>query len=158
MAVNGLYIQKIGGVDEIMREVRRLRGPSRVVKAGFLAGATNPKSGLPEAAIAAYNEFGRPSKGQPPRPFMDQTYQMQHQTWFRILNDDAVLFEKREQHLKRLGRVMAEDIQARIGAFTSPELAESTIRQKGSPKPLIRDGDMMRAVDSEVVDRFGAKK
>ena len=53
--------------------------------------------------------------------------------------------------LARMGERIAGQLTKSIRDFSTPENAASTIRKKGFNDPLIDKGDMVRAVDSEVV-------
>jgi hypothetical protein len=55
-----------------------------------------------------------------------------------------------EQLLRRLGVYLAGGMRKRIAEGIPPENADSTIRQKGSSKPLIDSGQFRTAIDSKV--------
>jgi hypothetical protein len=52
--------------------------------------------------------------------------------------------------LGQMGEEMKGELQASIQSWSDPPNAKSTVAKKGFNKPLIEDGTMMRAVDSEV--------
>jgi hypothetical protein len=110
-------------------------GPS--VQIGFLEGSRYPDgTSIPE--IAFYNEFGVPSRKQPPRPFFRRMIKAKAPTWgadmAKVLKaagyDVAVT-------LGRLGELIKGQLQQSIHDLVEPALAPSTIRAKGFDKPLI---------------------
>lgn len=142
------------GGDALRRHLeniaKRLDGKQEV-RVGFLEGATYP-DGTPVATVAAANEFGRPDKGQPPRPFFRQMIEENSPNWGRQIGkllkanggDSAAA-------LDAMGSVIKGQLQRSINQFTSPPLAPSTIERKGFDKPLIETAHMLRSVDYEVV-------
>lgn len=121
------------------------------VKVGFLSGATYP-DGTSVALVAAVNEFGAPSRGQPPRPFFRIMLAEKRATWpdaianlMRANNNDV------PKVLDLAGQAIAGQLRASIVAFDSPALAASTIARKGSAKPLVDTGHMLNSIDHEVV-------
>jgi hypothetical protein len=54
--------------EAAMEDLARRLGRPATLKVGFLENATYP-DGKPVAMIAAINEYGAPSRGQPARPF-----------------------------------------------------------------------------------------
>lgn len=146
------------GGDALRRRLeniaKRLDGKQEV-RVGFLEGATYP-DGTPVATVAAANEFGRPDKGQPPRPFFRQMIEENSPNWGRQIGkllkanggDSAAA-------LDAMGSVIKGQLQRSINQFTSPPLAPSTIAAKGFDKPLIETAHMLRSVDYEVVGNGG---
>lgn len=146
------------GGDALKRRLaniaKRLDGKQEV-RVGFLEGATYP-DGTPVATVAAANEFGRPDKGQPPRPFFRQMIEENSPNWGRQIGrllkanggDSAAA-------LDAMGSVIKGQLQRSINQFTSPPLAPSTIAAKGFDKPLIETAHMLRSVDYEVVGNGG---
>ena len=126
-----------------------------------LAGALRSRSalwrGVPpltEISIperAALNEFGVPSRGQPPRPFFRNMVASKSPEW-----PDAIggLLLKNDFDAARALEVAGEAIKAQlqqsITDLTSPALARSTVDRKGFDKPLVEHGDMLNAVEFEV--------
>ncbi len=120
------------------------------VKVGFLAGSTYP-DGTSVPMIAAINEFGAPSRGQPPRPFFRSMVREKSASWGPALG--ALLkANDMDAHkaLELAGEGIKGQLQASIVALTSPPLAASTIARKGNSKPLIETGHMLASVGVEV--------
>lgn len=124
------------------------RTPS--VKVGFLEGARYP-DGTSVAMVATVNEFGAPSRGQPPRPFFRNMVTAKRDTWGDALakqmtaTDDNVAVA-----LDRMGQGIKGQLQQSIRDLTEPPLAASTVRAKGFSKPLIDTSVMLKSVDYEV--------
>jgi hypothetical protein len=126
---------------------------AQVVRVGFLEGAKYP-DGKPVAMIAAINEFGAPSRGQPPRPFFRRMIASHKGEWPDAIkgllkaNDyDA------ERTLDQAGAAVAGQLRQSITDLVDPPLAPSTIRAKGFDKPLIHHSIMLNSVDHEVKKR-----
>ena len=144
-------------LDSAMRELAAKVEKPASVKVGFLSGATYP-AGTPVAMIAAINEFGAPSRGQPPRPFMRNAVAKYSKEWpaavagfLKSNGYDAA------RALDLLGAEIAGQVRQSIVDLVSPPLAESTIRAKGFDKPLIgggpTGGHMLGSVNHEVVEK-----
>ncbi len=122
------------------------------VKVGFLENATYP-DGTPVAAVAAFNEFGVPSHGQPPRPFFRQMIAEKSPTWSAgvalqlRLNGNNV-----HKTLDIVGQGIKGQLQQSITDLTDPPLKPSTVKAKGFNKPLVDSGHMLASADYEVVD------
>jgi hypothetical protein len=54
--------------------------------------------------------------------------------------------------LMQMGEVIAGELRASILAVTAPALAASTVKAKGSDKPLVASGHMLNSVDYEITD------
>lgn len=123
------------------------------VRVGFLEKAKYP-DGKPVAMIAAINEFGAPSRGQPPRPFFRNAIAKHKGEWPGAIagllraNDYDVA-----KALDLTGYAIAGQIRQSIIDLTDPSLAPSTVRKKGFDKPLIETGTMLNSIDHEVVEK-----
>lgn len=120
------------------------------VRVGFLEGATYP-DGKSVAMVAALNEFGVPSRGQPPRPFFRNMVAAKSKEWpaaiaglLRDNNYDAL------RALQLTGEAIAGQLRQSITDLVAPPLAPSTIARKGFDKPLIDTGHMLNSVSYEV--------
>jgi hypothetical protein len=121
------------------------------VKVGFLAGATYP-DGTSVPLVAAVNEFGAPSRGQPPRPFFRNMIATYQRTWGAAV---ANLMAKNSNNvaltLDLAGQGIAGQLRQSITDLVDPPLAASTVARKGFDKPLIHTSHMLNSVDHEVV-------
>ena len=97
------------------------------VSVGFMEGATYP-DGTPVAAVAFWNEYGKPEQNQPPRPFFRQMIADQSGTWAGKM---AKLAKVTDYDAPRVLAMMGEDIggelRKSINEFTTPALAPSTV-------------------------------
>lgn len=133
-----------------MRELAGKLARPGTVRVGFLAKAKYP-DGTPVAMIAAINEYGRPSVGQPPRPFFRRMIAAKQGEWpsaiaglLKANGLDAM------RALDLAGAAIAGQLRESIRDLTDPPLAASTIRRKGFDKPLVDTGHMLNSVDHEV--------
>jgi len=118
------------------------------VHVGFLEGATYP-DGTPVAAVAYWDEFGASG---PPRPFFRNMIAQESPTWGPKLKG-ALQFTGNDG--EKALRIVGDNIQGAliqsINDFTTPALAESTIKRKGFDKPLIDSAVMVNSTGVEVV-------
>lgn len=111
------------------------------------------EGGISLAQIAADNEFG--TKKIPARPFMSTSFdenksqinQAIQGQYSKILNGTA----KTYQSLSLIGLYVKSLIQRKINAITFPPNSPKTIAAKGSSKPLIDFGQMLRGIREMVV-------
>jgi hypothetical protein len=122
---------------------KALKGPKRV-KVGFPASKAS-KSNI-EKAI--WGEFG--TRTIPERPFMRNAMRNNRRKYRQALLLSArklILAETTSAIvLNKLGILAQGDIQHEITVLTTPPNAASTIKRKGSSKPLIDTGEMRQAV------------
>lgn len=140
------------GSAKLQRKLAEIAAKVRggTLRVGFLEGATYP-DGTPVAMVAAINEFGAPSRGQPPRPFMRIAVAAGEKHWGRDLGKVLkVTGYDADASLALMGERIKSEIQQSIVDFQSPALAESTAKAKGSDKPLIDTGHMLNSVDYDV--------
>jgi hypothetical protein len=138
----------LSGGDKIQKALadiaKRMGGGE--VSIGFMAGATYP-DGTPVAAVAFWNEYGKPETGQPPRPFFRRMISDQSPGWADKMARAA---KATDYDGPKVLALMGEDIRGAlvqsINDFQSPALAASTIKAKGFSKPLISSGHMRDSV------------
>ena len=139
-------------IEAYLADLSRRLGSGRTLKVGFLSGATYP-DGTPVALVAAVQNFGAPSRGIPPRPFLDQVKAAHENEWPVQL---AKLIEAGDDPvtaLGKMGEIMKGQIQQSIRDTDSPPLKPATVRRKGFDKPLIDTGHMLNSVDYAVEER-----
>ena len=133
-------------LDEIAKKLKK----GGTVRVGFLEGGTYP-DGTSIPLVAAINEFGAPSRGQPPRPFFRRMIAAKSGEWpdaiaaLLVVNDYDVA-----RVLEITGIKIGEQLQQSIKDLVEPPLAESTIARKGFSKPLIDSTTMLNSVGHEV--------
>ena len=137
-------------LEAALRDLSRKVAKPASVKVGFLAKSTYP-DGTPVAMIAAINEYGAPSRGQPPRPFFRRMIAAKQGEWPVAV---AGLLKANDLDAARAldlaGAAIAGQLRQSIRDLTDPPLAASTIRRKGFEKPLIDRGHMLNSVDHEM--------
>lgn len=133
-----------------LSQIGQQLGRGGTVRVGFFAGASYP-DGTPVPLVAAINEFGAPSRGQPPRPFFRNMVAKEGPGWpaavaanLRANNYDA------QVSLDQIGQAIAGQLQQSIVDLQDPPLKASTVRRKGFTKPLIDTGVMLQSVGYEV--------
>jgi len=121
-----------------------------VVRIGFLENAKYP-DGKSVAMIAAINEWGAPSRGQPPRPFFRSMIAKRRGEWPGAV---AGLLKANNYDVKKTlqltGEAVSGQLRQSIIDTNSPPLAPSTIAKKGHSKPLIDTSHMINSIDYEV--------
>ncbi|KAB0676016.1 HK97-gp10 family putative phage morphogenesis protein [Aureimonas leprariae] len=144
-----------GKLKAALRALHALgRGP-RQVKVGFPAGKANSDI----VARATFNEFG--TRTIPERPFMRNAMRANWEKYRKAMEAAAREIvdvakgggspaASTRKVLGRLGALAQGDIQSEITSLSSPPNAPSTVRQKGSSKPLIDTGEMRSKVTWKV--------
>lgn len=118
-------------------------------------GAAEHDGGVTLAEIASFHEYGL---GVPRRSFIadwEDENRDRHKAQLRAMAK-AVIDGKLpsvENALERLGLLYVGEIQRRIAQGIAPELAESTVKKKGSSVPLIDTGQLRSAILSKVTKR-----
>ncbi|KRN75676.1 hypothetical protein IV73_GL000170 [Weissella kandleri] len=126
-------------LNEIISRMKSVEG--KKVEAGVFGGFAEKK--------AMWNEYGT-SRGIPARPFLRNSQYEHESEWSRQVGRDMVevfrgSISGQAVGLK-LGQKMADDIKATIDAGNFAALSASTIRRKGSSRPLIDTGDMRASI------------
>lgn len=138
------------GADSLMRkleEIAKKMGGGEVA-VGFMENATYP-DGTPVAAVAYWNEFGKP--GQPARPFFRQMIASESPKWaYKMSKLAKATGYDGDKVLALMGEDVKGSLQQSINDFQTPGLAASTIVQKGFAKPLIDTAHMLNSISYEV--------
>ncbi len=131
-----------------LSDLARKFGKEGSVRVGFLAGATYP-DGTSVPLVASINEFGAPSRGQPPRPFFRNMIAKHKDEWPEAI---AKLLEHNDvpTALRLVGEGIAGQLRQSIVDITEPPLAPSTVKAKGSSKLLVDTGHMLNSISYEV--------
>lgn len=133
-----------------MREMASMLERPAFVRVGFLENATYPSS-LSVPMIAAINEFGAPSRGQPPRPFFRRMIAAKSSEWPEAIGNLLVANNYDvELTMAQVGEAISGQLRQSIVDLVDPPLAPSTIKRKGHAKPLIDTGHMLQSVSYEV--------
>ena len=144
-------VVELRGREEAMRKlnaiISRLGGGS--LKVGFMSG--DYPSGTPVAAVAFWNEFGVPSRNQPPRPFFRRMISRESPHWgartarlARSFNYDG------NKVLNALGEDIKGALSESIATLSSPPISPKTAARKGSNKPLVDTAQMLNSATFKV--------
>lgn len=99
------------------------------------------------AEIAMFNELG--TENSPPRPFLRMTVDENKEKINQFVETQTKRIAQgasAEQCMKQMGAFGVSLVQEKIGNGTFTPLKESTIKAKGSDKPLIDTGQMRQSV------------
>lgn len=99
------------------------------------------------AEIAMFNELG--TSTSPPRPFLRMTVDENKDKINQFVETQTKRIAQgasAEQCLKQMGAFGVSLVQEKIGNGTFEPNAESTVKAKGSDKPLIDTGQMRQSV------------
>ena len=137
-------IDMLSGSDNVMAYlndmIKKMGGGN--VEVGFSNGATYPDGAL-VAGVAYENEFGVPSRNQPPRPFFRNMIAKESPTWGATM---AKLMKSQKYNGNQVLGLMGEDIAGALVQsiidFKDPGNAPRTIAEKGFDDPLVDTGDM----------------
>ena len=125
------------------------------VQVGF-QGDQTAEDGTSLAEVAAYNEFG--SSDTPARPFMKQSFE-DHEDELKAacerVNATIASGGSVEQALNALGVTVKGLVQTEIVDGDFAENAPSTIKKKGSDRPLVDTGTMRQSVNYAIKRRGG---
>ncbi len=139
------------GWQEIQRELAELKKIG--VKVGITEANNTSEDGANIAEYAAYNEEG--TEHIPSRPFIrswvdnnqEQINKVMDSAFNRIVKGQWTA----EDAMKRIGEFGASGIKKNIAKGSFEPNAESTIKRKGSSRPLIDTGTLRNSIRYEVV-------
>jgi len=159
---NNIAVNGCQDIDRGMKEIReQIAALSKLqVKVGIIEGS-GEVDGTDIAQYAAYNEFGVPGKKKkwniPPRPFIrgwiennqDKIKAMQDRLYKKVSEGKM----SADEAIKKLGQYAQDGIKRYIRNGEFEPNAESTVRRKGSSRPLIDTGTMRNSVRYEVLGK-----
>lgn len=161
--LNTKFVDK--GFKDVQKTIKQMKDVA-YIKIGILS--EDGEKGYPEgdlnlAGVAAVNEFGTTRAGAgnnttiPPRPFIRSTMEEKKQYFSDITYQALVRISSVGadpiRELNKIGLVIAEAIKSKITAIRTPPNAPSTIKGKGSSKPLIDTGRMRASIRHQVVEK-----
>ena len=115
------------------------------------------EDGTPVAAVAAYNEFGTPS-----RSFFRTTISAEKKSWAGIIRDGSKLVITGQMDLadvmEGVGLQASGDIRKKIASITQPPLKPATLKARErrgntSTKPLVDKRIMINSVNHIVEEK-----
>ena len=170
----------ITGGEKLLAQLREMTeqvGKPITLRVGFLEGATYPDKskdrlreiyrkrdqklndkplkgavgGVSVAMVAAINEFGAPSRSQPPRPFFRTMIAEKKGSWAENVKALLLFHEYNgKKVLQLMGEEISADLRDSIRDFSDPPLKPSTFKAKGFDKPLIDTAHMLHSVAYDV--------
>lgn len=145
MTADGRKLQKM------LKDLARLQ-----VRIGYQAGKASEEDGTDICDVAAWNELG--TSNAPARPFLRQSvdnHESEINAFLQSKRKDLVRGVGAEQILKDIGIFQKDLIQGEITDGSFVPNAASTIRKKGSSKPLIDSGKMRQLVNYQITEKGG---
>lgn len=118
------------------------------VRVGFQRGKAQEEDGTDICDVAAFNELG--TDHIPARPFIRQSVDDNESKINSFLKEEVKDFaqgKSAEQILKEIGIFQKDLMQDKITSGSFAPNAESTIKKKGSSKPLVDTGRMQQSVN-----------
>lgn len=131
---------QVDGDDGIKEMIARLKAAdNQTVSAGLFGGFAAQK--------AMWNEYGT-QRGIPARPFLRNTLYSQGAAWAAFVKPifESIMNGNDIKIASALGPKMVNSIKQTIDGGGFAGLAPSTIKHKGSSKPLIETGDMYGSI------------
>lgn len=118
------------------------------VRVGFQRGEATEEDGTDVCDVAAWNELG--TVNMPSRPFLRKSVDENAgkiNNFLQSTKADLLRGVSAEQVLKEIGMFQKDLIQEKITEGSYAPNAASTIKRKGSSKPLIDTGRMRQSVN-----------
>lgn len=143
-----MAVQITGNLAQAKALIERLRADKeKAVYVGFPAEFDEPVEGAGNfnlASLAAVLEFG--NEHIPSRPFLRQTLSENQEKYTALFTQLFKQGLQIERIYEQLALVAQGDVQLNIARGNWAPNAKSTIKQKGSSKPLIDTGKMRQSV------------
>ena len=143
-----MAVQISGNLAQAKALIERLRADKdKAVYVGFPAEFDKPVEGAENfnlASLAAVLEFG--NERIPSRPFLRQTLSENQEKYTVLFTQLFKQGLQIERIYEQLALVAQGDVQLNIARGNWAPNAKSTIKQKGSSKPLIDTGKMRQSV------------
>ena len=137
-------VKRVGSLSAALSKYKDMNASVRV---GVLENATYP-DGTPVAMVAFWNEYG--TRTSPVRAFFRTTVSEQKKNWVLSVQNLMKIHNDPKQVMGLIGVHMQEQIVQSINTWSDPPNSAYTIAKKGSSKPLIETGVLMRSIKSEV--------
>lgn len=137
-------VKRVGSLSAALSKYKDMNASVRV---GVLENATYP-DGTPVAMVAFWNEYG--TRTSPVRAFFRTTVSENKKNWVLSVQNLMKMHNDPKRVMGLIGVHMQEQIVQSINTWSDPPNSAYTIAKKGSSKPLIWSGQMMRSIKSEV--------
>lgn len=147
-----------GGLHGLQNRFIEWKNNGAVVKVGLPKGSgTHGPSGKAVVELGAIHEFGSSDGRIPERSFLRGTMKKKrkaHNEIIRKLARSITLGKGTpENALNKLGARVSADVKETIANGVQPPNAPSTVRRKGSSKPLVDTGALRQAITWQVVSK-----
>ena len=139
-------VKRVGSLSAALSKYKEMNASVRV---GVLENATYP-DGTPVAMVAFWNEYG--TRTSPVRAFFRTTVSENKKNWVLSVQNLMKIHNDPKRVMGLIGVHMQEQIVQSINTWSDPPNSAYTIAKKGSSKPLIETGVLMRSIKSEVGD------
>ena len=144
---------------QALKDVQKGLSKAGYVKVGVLGNeASRGEEGINNAELGAVQEFGSASKNIPPRSFLRAPLEGDKKQIIKALQSKAVkkaIEEGNAEAALELVGIAAEGVVdeafATSGGGTWAANKPSTVRKKGSSRPLVDTGELRRSITSEVI-------
>lgn len=137
-------VKRVGSLSAALSKYKDMNASVRV---GVLENATYP-DGTPVAMVAFWNEYG--TRTSPVRAFFRTTVSENKKNWVLSVQNLMKIHNDPKRVMGLIGVHMQEQIVQSINTWSDPPNSAYTIAKKGSSKPLIETGVLMRSIKSEV--------
>ena len=137
-------VKRVGSLSAALSKYKDMNASVRV---GVLENATYP-DGTPVAMVAFWNEYG--TRTSPVRAVFRTTVSENKKNWVLSVQNLMKIHKDPKQVMGLIGVHMQEQIVQSINTWSDPPNSAYTIAKKGSDKPLVERGIMMRSIKSEV--------
>ena len=137
-------MKKVGSLSAALSKYKDMNASVRV---GVLENATYP-DGTPVAMVAFWNEYG--TRTSPVRAFFRTIVSENKKNWVLSVQNLMKIHNDPKRVMGLIGVHMQEQIVQSINTWSDPPNSAYTIAKKGSSKPLIETGVLMRSIKSEV--------
>ena len=139
-------VKRVGSLSAALSKYKDMNASVRV---GVLENATYP-DGTPVAMVAFWNEYG--TRTSPVRAFFRTTVSENKKNWVLSVQNLMKMHNNPQQVMGLIGVNIQEQLVHSINTWSDPPNSAYTIAKKGSSKPLIETGVLMRSIKSEVGD------
>lgn len=143
-------------LDKILKQVAKIA--KRSVLVGIPEGSERSDGEISNAALAYIHELGAPAANIPARPFMAPGIEdAKERITAQLEKGSKALMEgnahKADQALNAAGLIAVNSIKNKISDGDFAPLKDSTIKRKGSDRPLLDSGQMRNSITYLVVNR-----
>lgn len=140
----------------LRRIIERMAGLNQQVEVGVPKGAMHG-GGISMSLLANIHTYGSFSRGIPARPFLQPALQENQDKYIKYLKSQTMplLFGRAKQArvLGLLGEMATADVKKYFTSGRFAPLAASTIKAKGSSRPLIDTGQLRQSITYSIERR-----